>query len=125
MKIRRRLHMLAKVNELNKNVVMLLCVGIIAITSIVVTLIATSEGSGKGSADLLEDFQEYFISEYGVKPSIDITVHDASEAQEETITESLSKKLNLGEVEMEENEGTTWYSKEDEEGDISISAFYE
>ncbi|QIZ07579.1 hypothetical protein HFZ78_13250 [Priestia megaterium] len=48
--------MLAKVNELNKNVVILLSVLIIAITSIIVTLIATSE-SGKGSADSLRDFQ--------------------------------------------------------------------
>lgn len=117
--------MLAKVNELNKNVVMLLCVGIIAITSIVITLIATSDGSGKGSAKSLEDFQEYFISEYGVKPTISISVFDASEAQAETITESLSKKLNLGDAELKESEGTTWYRTEDEEGDISISAFYD
>jgi hypothetical protein len=117
--------MLAKVNELNKNVVILLCVGIIAITSIVVTLIATSEGSGKGSADSLEDFQEYFISEYGVKPTISITVHGASEAQAESITESLSKKLNLDDAEMEESGGATWYSTENSEREISISAFYD
>jgi hypothetical protein len=116
--------MLAKVNELNKNVVILLSVGIIAITSVVITLIATSGGSGKGSADSLRDFQESFISEYGVKPSIDITVHRVSESQAETITESISSKLKLQDAESVENEGTTWYSTESKDGDISVSAFY-
>jgi flagellar motor switch protein FliM len=73
----------------------------------------------------LEDFREYFISEYGVKPNIDISVHGASQAQAETITESLSKKLKLNDVEMEEYEGTTWYSTEDKDGEISISAIYD
>jgi hypothetical protein len=117
--------MLTKANELSKNVIILLSVGIIAVTSIIVTLIATSEGSGKGSAKSLEDFQEYFISEYGVKPNISILVHDTSKAQAETITESLSKKLNLDDAEMKEIEGATWYSTEDSEKEISISAFYD
>lgn len=116
--------MLAKVNELNKNVVILLSVLIIAITSIIVTLIATSE-SGKGSADSLRDFQEYFISEYGVKPSIGISVYDASESQAQTITESLSKKLNLGDAELEDYEGQEWFSTESKDGDISVSAFFD
>jgi hypothetical protein len=48
--------MLTKVNELSKNAIILLSVGIIAITSIVVTLIATGEGSRKGSAEPLVEF---------------------------------------------------------------------
>jgi hypothetical protein len=52
----RRLNMLTKVNELSKNAIILLSVGIIAITSIVVTLIATGEGSRKGSAEPLVEF---------------------------------------------------------------------
>lgn len=52
-----------------------------------------------------------------------IRVHGTSQAQAETITELLSKKLKLNDVEMEEYDGTTWYSTEDEEGETSISAF--
>ncbi|MBT2698661.1 hypothetical protein J7E79_14735 [Bacillus sp. ISL-40] len=117
--------MLAKVNELNKNVVILLSVGIIAITSIIITLIATSEGSGKGSADSLGDFQDYFVSEYGVQPNITVDVHGISEAQAETITKGLSKKLNLGGAQLSEYENTEWYEADSEDGDISVNAFFD
>ncbi|MEO2074861.1 MAG: hypothetical protein ABGX20_05640 [Bacillus sp. (in: firmicutes)] len=116
--------MLAKINELNKNVVILLSVGIIAVTSIIITLIATSEGAGSGAKSLAE-FQDFFVKEYGVKPNIQIDLIGVSENQAETITDSLAKKLNLGDAKIKEYNGTEWYSTESKDGDISVSAFYD
>ncbi|WP_427036657.1 hypothetical protein [Cytobacillus pseudoceanisediminis] len=115
--------MLAKVNELNKNVIILLSVAIIAVTSIVITLLVTSGGdSGNSSADSLEDFQEAFVKEYGVTPDISITLYELSKAQAETITKSMSKELDFGDAVREEYDGMEWYQTEDEERSISVNA---
>lgn len=116
--------MLAKVNELNKNVVVLLSVLIIAITSIVVTLIATSEGSSKGSANSLRDFQQYFIAEYGVKPQITIKASNVSESTAKTITNKLSKQLDLGKLIPVDYDGKHWYSANNDDETIYVDAFY-
>lgn len=118
--------MLAKVNELNKNVIILLSVLIIAVTSIVITLLITGGGnSNKSSAKSLEEFQEAFVKEYGVTPDISINLYELSKSQAETITKSMSKELNFGDVVREEYEGTEWYQAEDEERSISINAHFE
>jgi F0F1-type ATP synthase alpha subunit len=118
--------MLAKVSELNKNAVILLSVAMIAITSIVITLLIISGTSGgKTNIDSITDFQKAFIKEYGVTPDIDISIYRVSEAQAETITKQLAGELNLKEVILEEYEGTEWYETEDEEGSIRISAHFE
>lgn len=118
--------MLEKVNELNKNVIILLSVGIIAVTSIVITLLVTGGGSsGNSSADSLEDFQEAFVKEYGVTPHIDITLHEVSKAQAETVTKTMSKKLNLKDAELVEFEGSEWYETENDDGSLSINAHFE
>jgi hypothetical protein len=114
--------MLAKVNELNKNVVILLSVGIIAITSIIITLITTSDSS-KGNPDSLRDFQQYFIAEYGVKPIINVEVNNVSEDQAKEITQELSNKLKLGGIIPVDLEDQKWYSTQ-RESDISVSAKY-
>lgn len=117
--------MLAKVNELNKNVVILLSVGIIAITSIIITLIATSEGSSKGAADSLVSFQKYIEDEYGVKPEITVQINDVSESKAKTFTENLRKKLGTGEILPVDFESKTWYSTQSKDEKLMINAFYE
>ena len=116
--------MLAKVNELNRNIVILLSVLIIAITSIIVTLIATWEGSGNVSPKSLSEFQEFVVKEYGVKPEIQITFRSVSPEQAHSITESLAKKLNLENAGLKEYDGTEWFGTRSEEGDIAVDAFY-
>jgi hypothetical protein len=90
--------MLAKVNELNKNVIILLSMGIIAITAVIVTLIATS-ASTKSSAESLEEFQANFISEYGVKPYVTLSFTAESGENAKKIAGDFSNVLKLGKVE--------------------------
>jgi hypothetical protein len=114
--------MLAKVNELNRNVVILLSVCIIAITAIVVTLIATTEHEGKSDplADI-QQFQRHFASKYGAKPSINVVVlPDTSKSKTEALAEDISKDLNLGDVSEDDNlDG--WYNAESKNKDITLS----
>jgi hypothetical protein len=118
--------MLTKISELNRNVIVLLSVAMIAVTSIVITLLIISGGSsGKTSAVAIKELQDVFVSEYGVKPSIDITVYEASEAQAKTITDTMSGKLKLNNAEMSEEDGTTWYSTNDDKGEIDITVFFD
>ncbi|OIK11035.1 hypothetical protein BIV60_18980 [Bacillus sp. MUM 116] len=116
--------MLAKVNELNRNVVILLSVLIIAITSVIVTLIATRQGSGNGSSKSLSEFQEFVVKEYGVRPDIQITFRQVPPVQARNITESLAKKLNLEGAGLKEYDGIEWYGTRSEKGDIAVDAFY-
>jgi hypothetical protein len=114
--------MLAKVNELNRNVVILLSVCIIAITAIAVTLIATTEHEGKSDplADI-QTFQRNFATKYGAKPTINVVVlPDTSKSKTEALAEDISKDLNLGDVSEDDNlDG--WYNAESKNKDITLS----
>ncbi|MBV7509207.1 hypothetical protein KW850_28955 [Bacillus sp. sid0103] len=114
--------MLAKVNELNKNVVILLSVLIIAITSVVITLIATAEPGGDADPLTdLSDFQTSFTKEYGVKPSVQLIVQpDTTEAQAEILTKKISNSLELGNVKEDDTLSGWFNAKNDDEG-ISLT----
>jgi len=114
--------MLAKINELNRNAITLLSVGIIALTAVIVTLIATIEPIGNTDplADL-EKFQKHFADEYGVKPSVSLVIQpDATEAQAEVLTKEISNSLELGNV-QEDDTLSGWFNAKDEEKDIAIT----
>lgn len=117
--------MIEKVNGLHRNVVILLSILILAVTAILITVILSGGGSGKPSAESLEEFHEYFVKEYGVQPAISISTHGVSENQAETITKSLAKELKLNDPTYEEYEDSKWYTSKAEDGSISVSAFYE
>jgi hypothetical protein len=116
--------MLAKVNELNKNAVILMCVGIIAVTSIVLTLIITGI-DGKGSAVSVVEFQEFIEDEYGVKPRIHVELSDISEAKSKTIIDSLEEDLKLGEILATEFEGQKLFNTKSQDETIMVNARYE
>jgi hypothetical protein len=117
-------YMLAKVNELNKNAIILLCVGIIAVTSIVLTLIITGIG-GKGSAESIVEFQRFIEAEYGVKPKIHVELSDISESKSKTIIDGLEKDLNLGDILATEFEGQKLFNTKSQDATIMVNARYE
>jgi len=118
--------MLAKVNELNRNVIILLSVGIIAIASVVITLIATS-ASTKSSAESLEEFQANFISEYGVKPHVTLSFTAESEENAKNIAGDFSKVLKLGKVEnalTKDYKGNPFYITRNKDESYWVHASY-
>jgi hypothetical protein len=117
--------MLTKVNELNRNAIVLLSVLILAVTSLAIAFMVIGQSSDKSSAQYLEDFQKAFISEYGVNPTVNVSVYGVNEAQAKTITETMSSKLGLTDAIAEESDGSTWYTTEDKKKDINVTAFYE
>jgi hypothetical protein len=114
--------MLAKINELNRNVVVLLSVCIIAITAVIVTLIATVEPSKK--ADPLADiqqFQKHFEAEYGTKPTVHVMITpDASESKAKDLAEDISSNMKLGDV-SEDDTLSGWYNAENKKDGITLT----
>jgi len=118
--------MIAKVNEMNKNAAILLSVLIIAISTIIITLITTN-GSEKGSAGALRDFQKAFISEYGVKPHVTLMVTAESEEEAKNIAGDFSKVLGLGKVEnagIKDTNGNQFYITRNKDESFWIHAAY-
>jgi Tfp pilus assembly protein PilV len=118
--------MLAKVNELNKNAVILLSVGVLAITAVIVTLIATS-ASTKSSAESLEEFHANFISEYGVKPYVTMAFTTETEENAKKIAGDFSKALKLWEVEKghtKDLKGNQFYITRNKDESFWIHASY-
>jgi hypothetical protein len=115
--------MLAKINELNRNVVLLLSVGIIAITAVIVTLLAVYEPK-VGSADPLSDiqqFQKHFEKEYGTKPTIHVMITpDASESKSKDLAEDISSDMKLGDV-SEDDTLSGWYNAENKKDGITLT----
>jgi hypothetical protein len=116
--------MLAKINELNRNVVILLSVGIIAVTAIVITLITVPESGNK--ADLssdIETFQNNFESEYGVKPQVSILAQpQVSEEKTEALAEEISDSLGLSDV-TEDDSISGWFNAENKDAGITLTVF--
>lgn len=117
--------MLAKINELNKNAVILISLGIIAVTSIVLTLILTGEQSGKGNADSIVEFQKYVEAEYGVKPEVSINMEVGSESKAKMVTEELTKQLGLEEPRELDIDNKKWISSFSRDESILVGAQYE
>ncbi|MEH6992605.1 hypothetical protein V7075_07805 [Neobacillus drentensis] len=117
--------MLAKINELNKNAVILISVGIIAVTSIVLTLILTGEQSGKGNADSIVEFQKYVEEEYGVKPNVSINIEVGSESKAKMVSDGLTKQLGLEEPMELDIANEKWLSSFSGDESIRVGAYYE
>jgi hypothetical protein len=115
--------MLAKINELNRNVVILLSVAIIAITAVIVTLLAVYEPK-VSSADPLADiqqFQKHFAAEYGTKPTVHVMITpDASESKAKDLAEDISSNMKLGDV-SEDDTLSGWYNAENKKDGIALT----
>lgn len=117
--------MLAKVNEMNKNALILFSVIILAVSSIIIALIVTS--ASKGSTDALKDFQKAFVSEYGVKPNVSLGVTAASEKDAKRIAEDFSKALELSKVEdagIKDTNGNSFYITKNKDESVWIHSAY-
>ncbi|MFB3160429.1 hypothetical protein ABLO26_03540 [Neobacillus sp. 179-J 1A1 HS] len=117
--------MLAKINELNKNAVILISLVILAVTSIVLTVILTGEKSGNGSADSIVEFQKYVEEEYGVKPEVSINIEVGSESKAKMVSDGLTKKLGLEEPMELDIANEKWISSFSGDESIRVGAYYE
>jgi hypothetical protein len=117
--------MLAKINELNKNAIILLSVCIIAVTSIVLTLILTGEQSGKGNADSILEFQKYVEEEYGVKPEVSINIEVGSESKAKMVIDGLKKQMDLEEPRELDIDNKKWLSSFSRDESILVGTTYE
>lgn len=115
--------MLERVNNLSRNVVLLLSIFILAVTSIVVTLLVVDNDGGKSStSDLVTELQDTFEDEYGIRPTLSISVYDATTKQAEEVSKQLAKDFDMGDPEFSEYEGTAWYNLNNRD-DLEISVF--
>ena len=100
------------------NVVILISVLLVCIAGITIALtLSGSEGSTNDPAVLAKELREAYIAEYGVEPTVSVSVKDVTKEKAEAIAKDMADRLN-GEISAEENR----HSAIDLENEIIFSA---
>ena len=78
----------------SKNGVILIGVLLVCITGIIMAFVLKNAGSSSDPAVLAKELREAYIAEYGVEPTVSVSVKGVSEEQAEAITKDLADKLS-------------------------------